>query len=84
MPDETYNNAIFEASGDGRSASGPPVSVELESGCAGCDTPADSPGGGSMVFGCAGSGMPSDRPGGGSTINALVVTTGVGSGLGHE
>ena len=75
MPDEAYSNAIFEADGDGMSASGPPVPVELESGCAGCDTPDDSPGGGSMISGCAGYDLPSDNPGGGSMTDASVVAT---------
>ena len=82
MPGEAYNNAIFEAGGDGKSASGPPIPVELESGCAGCDTPDDSPGGGSRISGCAGLEMPSDNPGGGSMTNTSVVATGLGPGIG--
>ena len=58
MPDEAYSIAIFEADGDGMSASGPPVPVELESGCAGKDTPAESPGGSSTIVGCAGCDTP--------------------------
>ena len=58
MPAEAHSNALSEADGDGMSASGPPVPVELESGCAGKDTPADNPGGGSMIAGCAGCDTP--------------------------
>ena len=84
MPADAYNSAIFEASGDDTSASGPTVSVKFESGCAGCDNPADNPGGGSILSGCAGPERPSDSPGGGSMINALVVATGVGPRVGPE
>ena len=84
MPDEAYNSAIFDASEDGRSTSGLTVLVELASGCAGCDTPAGSPGGGLMISGCAGCGMPSDRPRGGSMTNTAVVATGLGPGVGPE
>ena len=38
--------------------------MELDSGCAGHDTPADSPGGGSVIAGCAGRDTPDDGPGG--------------------
>ena len=54
MPDEAYNNAIFDEDEDGRAASNVTALVELDTGCAGHDTPADSPGGGSMTSGCAG------------------------------
>ena len=79
MPGGAYINAIFEAGGDGKSASGPLIPLEPESGCAGCDTPDDSPGGGSMISGCAGYELPSGRPGGGSVTSAPpVVATGLG------
>ena len=64
MPGEAHNNAIFEACGDGKSASVPPIPLELESGCAGWDTPEDSPGGGSMISGWAGHEMSPENPGG--------------------
>ena len=82
MPGEAYNNAIFEAGGDGKSAAGPPMSVELGSGCAGCDTPDDNPGGGSMISGCAGHEILSGNPGGGSMTITSVVATGLGPGIG--
>ena len=82
MPGGAYNNAIFEAGGYGKSASGPPIPVELESGCAGWGTPDDSPGRCSMISGCAGYEMPSNNPGGGSMTNTSAVATGLGPGIG--
>ena len=66
MPDEAYSSAIFDEDEDGRAASGVTAHVVLDPGCAGHDTPADRPGGGSMTSGCAGCGTPAANPGGGS------------------
>ena len=82
MPDEAYNSAIFDEDEDGRAASGLTALVELDSGCAGHDTPADSPGGGSIIAGCAGCDNPADNPGGGSMARTSVVVTGLGPGVG--
>ena len=69
MPDEAYSNALSEADGDDMSASGPSVPVELESGCAGKDTPAESPGGNSTVAGCAGCDTPDNGSCGCSVVS---------------
>ena len=82
MPDETYNNTIFDEDEDGRAASDLTALVELDSGCAGHDIPADSPGGGSIIAGCAGCDNPADNPGGGSMTRTSVVVTGLGPGVG--
>ena len=82
MPDEAYNSAICDVDGDGSSAPDLTALVELDSGCAGHDTPADSPGGGSMISGCAGCGNPADNPGGGSMTRTSVVVTGFGPSVG--
>ena len=68
MPDEAYNSAIFDETEDGRAASDVTALVELDPGCAGHDTPADSPGGGSMTSGCAGCDTPAANPCGGSMV----------------
>ena len=66
MLDEAYRSAIFDEGEDGRAASCVTALVELDPGCAGHDTPADSPGGGSMTSGCAGCDTPAADPCGGS------------------
>ena len=62
MPDEAYNSAIFDEDEDSRTASGSNALVELDPGCAGHDTPADSPGGRLMTSGCAGCDTPAAIP----------------------
>ena len=57
---EAYSSAIFGEDTDGSMASDLAALVELDSGCAEHDTPANSPGGGSMVAGCAGCDTPDD------------------------
>ena len=69
MHGEAYNNASFEAGGDGKSTSGPPIPMELESGCAEYDIFNDNPGGGSMISGCAGWDTPDGSLGGCSVVS---------------
>ena len=77
MPDEAYNNAIFVEDEDGRAASNVTALVELDPGCAGHDTPAGIPGGGSIPSGCASCDTPDDGLSGEPMITDSVVTTGV-------
>ena len=48
-PDEAYNSAIFDADEDVRTASNLTALVELDSGCAGHDSPADDLNGRSLT-----------------------------------
>ena len=78
MPDEAYSSAIFVEDEDGRAASNVTALVELDAGCAGHDTPADSPGGSLMTSGCADCGTPYDGLSGESMTADSVGATGVG------
>ena len=73
MPDEAYSSAIFVEDEDGRAASNVTALVELDPGCAGHDTPADSPGGSLMTSGCADCDTPAAIPCGGSMISGCAI-----------